>query len=120
MTYYSGAVCAVPTANKQEYRDHAAKAWTIFQKYGATRMVETWGADVPRGKLTDFYGAVQAKEDETVVFSWIEWPDKATSDTAWEKMNADPEMEKMFDMPFDGTRMIYGGFETIYDTAGPA
>ena len=115
MTYFSGTVCAVPTANKQTYRDHAAKAWTIFRKYGATRMIETWGADVPRGKLTDFYGAVQAKEDETIVFSWIEWPDKPTSDAAWEKMMSDPEMEKMFDMPFDGTRMIYGGFTPVYE-----
>src|SRR5207253_3928215 len=77
--------------------------------------VECWGDDVPRGKLTDFYGAVQAKEDETVVLAWFEYPDKATRDAANEKMRTDPRMQPTGDAPFDGKRMIFGGFEAIVD-----
>jgi len=116
MTYVEGFVAAVPTENKEEYRKHAADAAPLFREFGVTRFVETWGDDVPRGKLTDFYGAVQAKDDETVVFSWFEYPDKATRDAASEKMMADPRMEQMgANMPFDGKRMIYGGFDAIVD-----
>ncbi|MDT1063221.1 DUF1428 domain-containing protein [Paracoccus sp. CPCC 101403] len=115
MTYYSGFLLAVPTANKQKYVDHAAMAWPYFKKAGAVRMVENWGVDVPHGKVTDFHMATKAKEDETVLFSWIEWPDKATADTAYEKMMSDPEMEKMGEMPFDGMRMMWGGFEPVFD-----
>lgn len=112
MTYYTGSVAAVPTANKDAYLQHAKRAWPYFQRTGALRMVETWGDDVQPGKVTDFRRAVQAKDDETVVFSWIEWPDKATSDKAWQTMMADEDMgAKMGDMPFDGKRMIFGGFE---------
>ena len=82
MTYVEGFVAAVPTENKEEYRKHAADALPLFKEFGVTRMVENWGDDVPRGKLTDFYGAVQAKEGETIVFSWFEYPDKATRDAA--------------------------------------
>lgn len=116
MTYVEGFVAAVPTANKDEYRKHAADALPLFKEFGVARMVETWGDDVPRGKLTDFYGAVQAKDDETIVFSWFEYPDKATRDAAVEKMMNDPRMAQMgADMPFDGKRMIVGGFESIVD-----
>ncbi|WP_017999359.1 DUF1428 domain-containing protein [Paracoccus sp. N5] len=115
MTYYSGFLLAVPTANKQKYIDMATSAWPMFKRYGALRMVETWGADVPHGKVTDFYMATQAKEDETIVFSWIEWPDKATADAGFEKMMSDPEMQAPPEMPFDGMRMIWGGFEPIFD-----
>ena len=82
-----------------------------FKKLGATRLIECWGDDVPKGEVTDFYKAVQAKEDETVIFSWIEYPDKATRDAANEKMAADsnPDME----MPFDAKRMFWGGFEPV-------
>ncbi|MFV0293572.1 MAG: DUF1428 domain-containing protein [Paracoccus sp. (in: a-proteobacteria)] len=113
MTYYTGAVVAVPTVRKQEYITHAQTSWPLFNSYGATRMVETWGTDVPRGTVTDFYGAVNAKDDETIVFSWIEWPDKATADAAWEKMQSDPAVQHMPKIPFDGSRMIFGGFEPI-------
>jgi len=89
----------------------------LFKEFGVTRMVENWGDDVPRGKVTDFYGAVQAKDDETVVFSWFEYPDKATRDAASAKMMADPRMKEMMGeaVPFDGKRMIYGGFQSIVD-----
>jgi len=116
MTYVEGFVLAVPTANKEAYRKHAADAVPLFKEYGAARMVETWGDDVPDGKLNDFKSAVQAKPDETVVFSWFEYPDKATRDAANEKMMSDPRMEAMgADMPFDGMRMIFAGFDSMID-----
>ena len=116
MTYIEGFVAAVPEANKEAYRKHAADAAPLFREFGVARMMENWGDDVPRGKVTDFYGAVQAKEDETVVFSWFEYPDKATRDAANEKMMSDPRMEPMGQtMPFDGKRMIVGGFEAFVD-----
>ena len=116
MTYVDGFVAAVPTANKDEYRKHAADAAPLFKEFGVTRMIENWGDDVPKGKLTDFQGAVQAKDDETVVFSWFEYPDKATRDAANAKMMNDPRMKEMgANMPFDGKRMIYGGFDSFVD-----
>jgi uncharacterized protein YbaA (DUF1428 family) len=116
MTYVDGFVAAVPTENKEAYRKHAADALPLFKEFGVRRMVENWGDDVPRGKVTDFYGAVQAKEGETIVFSWFEYPDKATRDAAGQKMMNDPRMKAMGEaMPFDGKRMIYGGFESIVD-----
>lgn len=120
MSYYSGFVCAVPTLNRQAYVDHAARAWPLFARYGALRMIEAWGDDVPHGKRTDFWRAVEAQEDETVVFSWIEWPDRATAERGFERMSSDPEMANMGDMPFDGARMIWGGFAPIYDSAEAA
>ncbi len=118
MTYIEGFIAAVPTANKEAYRKHAESAVPLFGKMGATRLVECWGDDVKHGKVTDFYRAVQAKDDETIVFSWIEYPDKATRDAANEKMQNDPAaMEGMEDMPFDGKRMVFSGFAPIM-TAG--
>ena len=91
----------------------------MFKEFGARRMVETWGDDVPDGKVTDFRRAVKAEEDETIVFSWIEYPDRATRDAANEKLMSDPRMKEFTgDMPFDGTRMIFAGFEPIVE-AGP-
>jgi len=115
MAYIEGFVAAVPRANKEAYRKHAEGAWPYFKKLGATRMVENWGDDVPDGKVTDFKGAVKAKSDEDVVFSWIEYPDKATRDKANQQMMSDPAMQDMSDMPFDGKRMIFAGFEPIID-----
>jgi uncharacterized protein YbaA (DUF1428 family) len=117
MTYVDGFVVAVPTENKEAYRKHAADALPLFKEFGVQRMVENWGDDVPKGKVTDFYGAVQAKEGETIVFSWFEYPDKATRDAAGQKMMNDPRMKEMMGqaVPFDGKRMIYGGFESIVD-----
>jgi uncharacterized protein YbaA (DUF1428 family) len=114
MTYYTGSVAAVPTANRDAYRDHARRAWPHFEKRGARRIVECWGEDVPPGKVTDFQRAVQATADETVVFSWIEWPDRETCDAAWQDMMADPNIPvEMGEMPFDGKRMIWGGFAPL-------
>jgi uncharacterized protein YbaA (DUF1428 family) len=116
MTYIEGFIAAVPTANKDAYLQHASDASPLFREFGATRMVESWGDDVPDGTVTDFRKAVQAKDDETIVFSWFEYPDKATRDAANEKMMSDPRMEGMSaSMPFDGKRMIYGGFDAIVD-----
>ena len=116
MSYVEGFVVAVPAANKETFRKHAADAAPMFKEFGATRMVEAWGDDVPDGKLTDFKGAVKAKPDEVVVFSWFEYPDKAARDAANEKMMSDPRMKQMgVNMPFDGKRMIYGGFAPIVD-----
>jgi len=116
MTYVQGFVLAVPAANKELYRRHAADAAPLFKEFGATRMVEAWGDDVPDGKVTDFKGAVQAKEDEVVVFSWFEYPSRQAYDAANEKMMADPRMKEMgANMPFDGQRMIFGGFATLLD-----
>jgi uncharacterized protein YbaA (DUF1428 family) len=116
MTYVEGFVLAVPTGNKDAYRQQAADAVPLFKEFGVTRHVEAWGDDVPDGKVTDFKGAVKAEEGETVVFSWFEYPDKATRDAATEKMMSDPRMKEMgANMPFDGSRMIVAGFTPIVD-----
>lgn len=114
MPYIEGFVAAVPTANRDQYMTHIREAAAYFKSLGATRCVECWGSDVPKGVLTDFYKATQAKDDETPVFSWVEFPDKATRDEANKKMQADPDMANM-EMPFDGKRMMWGGFEVIMD-----
>ena len=103
----------VPIANKQAYRDLAEKAATIFMDYGALRIVENWNEAVPDGKVTDFKRAVKAKDDEAIVFSWIEWPDQATCDAAAEKMQSDARWKDMGEVPFDGARMIWAGFDPI-------
>lgn len=116
MTYVEGFVVAVPNENKEKYRQHAAEAAELFKEFGVTRMVEAWGDDVPDGKVTDFKGAVKAKEDETVVFSWFEYPSKEAREAANEKIRTDPRMKEMgASMPFDGQRMIYGGFAGIVE-----
>lgn len=94
---------------------NAARFDPIFLEYGATRVVEAWGDDVPHGKLTDLHRAVAANNDETVMFSWIEWPDNATRDAGMQKVMEDPRMDPANPMPFDGKRMIFGGFENVVD-----
>lgn len=116
MNYIEGFVVAVPAKNKAAYRTLAAKAAPLFKEAGALRVVECWADDVPAGEHTDFYRAVQARDDEEVVFSWIEYPSKEVRDAANEKMMADPRMKALGDeMPFDGKRMIYGGFMPLLD-----
>jgi len=116
MSYVDGFVIAVPNANKQKFIDHANTFDILFMEYGATRVVECWADDVPAGKQTDFMRAVQCKDDESVVFSWIEWPDKATRDAGMKKMMEDPRMDPEANpMPFDGARMIFGGFKPVVD-----
>lgn len=110
----------MPTAGRDAYRRHAADAAAVFHDHGALRVVETWGDDVPEGTLTDFHRAVARNPEETVVVGWIEWPSKAARDAAWPSIMADPRMDMSKNpMPFDGKRMIHGGFTTLLDT-GPA
>lgn len=114
MTYVDGFLLAVPSANKDTYRKHAEEAWPMFRDLGAASMVEAWGDDVPDGKINSINSAVMRKEDETALFSWVTWPDKATRDAGWQKMMAEgPPEGAMSQMPFDGSRMIYGGFQTL-------
>lgn len=113
--FIDGFVIPVPNAKAEAYRKQAEGGAPIFRDLGATRVVECWGDDVQHGKLTDFYGAVQAKDDEFIVFSWIEYPDKATRDSAGEKMMNDPRFAALGEMPFDGKRMIYSGFAPVVD-----
>ena len=114
MSYIDGFVAAVPAANKDAYIAHAREALTIFKELGVLRMVEGWGDDVPDGKLTDFRRAVKAEEGEVVIFSWLEWPSKEVRDAGHQAMMADPRMRDM-KMPFDGKRMIFGGFRPVLD-----
>jgi uncharacterized protein YbaA (DUF1428 family) len=114
MPYIDGFIAAVPTKNKDAYRKYIRDSARLFKELGATHIVETWGDDVPEGKVTDFKRAVQAKQDEAVVFSWVEYPDRATRDAAAKKMMSDERMQEMSrSMPFDGHRLIYGGFAPI-------
>ena len=117
MPYIDGFVFAVPTANKEKFRQFGEKFDQLFRKHGAAQVIEAWGDDVPTGETTDFYRAVKAKEDETIVFSWIFWPDKATRDAGNEKVMADMETMggEAANMPFDGKRMIYGGFDVLVE-----
>ena len=114
MNYVDGYVIPVPTAKKDDYRRVAEAAAAVFKENGALTVVECWGDDVPDGKLTSFPMAVQRKDDETVVFSWITWPSKSVRDEGMKRAMEDPRMrEGMNDMPFDGKRMIFGGFQVI-------
>lgn len=113
MSYIDGFVMAVADANREAFIAHANTFDPLFIEFGATRVLECWGDDVPDGKQTDFRRAVQAKDGESVVFAWVEWPDKATRDAGMEKFMQDPRIQASGEMPFDGKRMIYGGFETF-------
>ena len=116
MNYVDGFVAAVPAANREAYRQHAEKAAVVFKEYGALNVVECWGDDVPEGKLTSFSMAVKREENEAVVFSWITWPSRQVRDEAWKKVMADPRLKSDTNpMPFDGKRLIYGGFEIIVE-----
>jgi uncharacterized protein YbaA (DUF1428 family) len=116
MSYVDGFVAAVPTANREAFRKHAADAAVVFKELGALRVVECWGDDVPDGKVTSFPLAVKKKEDETVVFSWIIWPSRQARDEGMKKMMADPRMQPEANpMPFDGKRLIFGGFEVLVE-----
>ncbi len=124
MSYVDAFVIAVPTVNRQKFIEHAREADSVFIELGATRVVECWGDDVPDGKVTDFRKAVLAENEEAVVFSWVEWPDKETRDAAMAKMtdwmkhpeHGDPRMDpERNPMPFNGRRLIFGGFAPIVE-----
>ncbi len=116
MSYVDGFLLAVPTAKREAYRELAMKAAQVFKDHGALSVVECWGDDVPEGKLTSFTMAVQRKEDESVVFSWIVWPSRAVRDEGMKASMADPRMDMdPAAMPFDGQRMIFGGFEVMVE-----
>ena len=118
--YVSGFVIPVPDGNKEAYREVAGKFWEIARDFGALSQIECWEADIKDGEHTDFRTAVKAVAGEKIVFSWMTWPDKATADASHDKIMADPRMEEQFGsadgsaMPFDGKRMIYGGFEPLF------
>jgi uncharacterized protein YbaA (DUF1428 family) len=116
MNYVDGFVAAVPTARRDDYIQHARDAAVVFKEHGALRVVECWGDDVPEGKLTSFPLAVKCQPDETVIFSWISWPSREVRDQAMPKIMADPRLQPDVNpMPFDGKRLIYGGFEVVLD-----
>ena len=115
MPYIDGYVSPVPKANRDAYKREAEKIAQLFKECGALKVVETWGDDVPKGKVTDFYMAVKCNDDENVVFSWIVWPDKATRDAGMAKAMQDPRMQPGPNPVFDGKRMIFGGFEVMLE-----
>ncbi|MBV2120330.1 MAG: DUF1428 domain-containing protein [Candidatus Thiodiazotropha sp. (ex Ctena orbiculata)] len=116
MPYVDGFIAAVPTEKKDEYITHAKISAMVFKDYGALKVVETWGDDIPDGEVTSFPMSVKCKADETVVLSWVIWPSKDVRDVAWQKTMEDPRMqEDQNPMPFDGERLIYGGFNIILE-----
>ncbi len=115
--YTDGFVVPVPEGKTEAYRELASKMAKVFRQHGAIRVVEALGDDVPKGEVTDFYRAVKAEDGEKVVFSFIEWPDKASRDQAWQKIMSDESLKPEGEMPFAGQRMFWGGFEPIFDTA---
>lgn len=119
-TYINGFIVPVPLESREAYRDMTEQQAPIFQEYGAVRLVQAWGDDVPEGKVTDFRKAVQAAPGETVVFAFIEWPSKQASTEAWDKIMKDERMQPSANGPFDGKRMFWGGFDVLLDTATAA
>ncbi len=113
MTYVDGFLAAVKNSRREEYRAFAEKSVAMFRRYGAVRVVETWADDVPEGEVTSFTMAVKREADESVVFSWVAWPSKEVRDAAWARIMEDSAMDG--EMPFDGKRMIHGGFQVIVD-----
>ena len=114
MAYITGFLTPVKIENKERYIESARKSWPLFQKYGALEQVETWGEDIQPGKVTGFDLAVKLEEGEVPVFSWLRWPDRAAADKCWAEMQNDPDFADM-DMPFDGKRMMWGGFAPIFE-----
>jgi uncharacterized protein YbaA (DUF1428 family) len=115
MTYVNGAVLAVPTKNKAIYLEHAKVSNEVFKSHGAVQVVDCWGDEVSEGKVTSFPQAVQLKEDETVVFSWVMWPSKEAAQNGMEAAMQDERWKDFGQPPFDGSRMIFGSFETLVE-----
>lgn len=116
MGYVEGFLLAIPESNKSKYLKMAEEVAQIFKKHGALRVVECWGQDIPDGKLTDFKRSVKLESGENVVFSWVMWPDKKTRDEGSKKVHDDVVKMEQKEMPFDGKRMVWGGFEILYDS----
>ncbi|MFW2343367.1 DUF1428 domain-containing protein [Brevundimonas sp.] len=114
MAFLDIVIIPVPTANKAAYLEHSRQSTVFFKEQGALKVTECWGEDVPDGKVTDFKKSVQLEDGETVAVGWITWPDRATRDAGWEALMKDDPMARL-DMPFDGKRMIYGGFDVLID-----
>ncbi len=114
MSYITGFLIPVPTGKKEAYVASARKSWPLFQKYGALEQVECWGEDIPEGETTSFPRAVKLEPGEAVVFSWLRWPDRASADKCFEQMQSDPDFDGM-DMPFDGKRMMWAGFDPVFE-----
>ena len=117
MTYVDTFLAAVPISNKKSYLKHAEISAVIFKDHGALSVVECWGDDVPDGEITSFPMAVKCKPDEAVVFSWITWPSKEVREAGMQKVMEDGRMsDESNPMPFDGKRLIYGGFQMILES----
>lgn len=114
MAYVDGFLIPVATGRKEDYAAHERQWWPWFRDHGATGLMVCWGDDVPEGEVTDFRRAVDLHADETVVFAWMTWPDKATRDKAFQAMMEDGGIGSV-EMPFDGKRMVYGGFSPIVE-----
>ena len=112
MSYIDGFVIPVAQDRRAAFIEHAQKVDAFFIAEGAVRVVECWSDDVPHGQQTDFYRAVAAGEGEAIAFSWVEWPDKATRDAAFAKFMDDAALMAI-PVPFDGKRMIFGGFTPV-------
>ena len=116
MHYVDGFVAAVPTKNKEKYIEHAKMSAAVFKENGALKIVETWEDDVPEGEITSFPLSVKRETNESIVFSWVTWPSKEVRDLGWKAMMDDPRMHPDNNpMPFDGKRLMYGGFNTLLD-----
>ncbi|WP_417478329.1 DUF1428 domain-containing protein [Maricaulis sp.] len=115
MPFLDITVMPVPTASKAAYLEHSRQSTPLFKEQGAISVTEAWGDDVPDGEVTDFKRAVNLKAGETVAVGWITWPDRATRDKAWEALMQDGRMMAM-EMPFDGKRMIFAGFELVQES----
>lgn len=112
MTYVDGFLAAVPAKNRSDYIRFAKAAGQIFKDHGALSVVDCWGDDIPAGKVTSMPMAVKCEEGETVAFGWVTWPSKEARNAGMAKVMEDPRMRGE-QMPFDGQRMIFGGFEMI-------
>jgi len=115
MTVVDVSVCAVPDSRKAEFLEHCRAIQPLFREWGALAVMDTWGSDVPEGKLTDFHKAVKAEPGETVCVGWVIWKDQAARDAGWKKMETDDRMHAI-SMPFDGKRMIFGSFEALAES----
>ncbi len=114
MAHIDCAVLAVPTANKAAYLEMTKKMAAIFKANGALSVVDVWSDTAPEGEVTSFRKAVQAKPDESIVVSWIIWPDKATAEAGMGAAMQDTSAMPESGPPFDGSRMIFAGFEMLH------